>query len=477
MKRWIRLGAIVVAIAAMVVALVLLRSQDPDADATTREPTPSLGDDSERVTLLQNDRDAIERIAIDGDETDLTIERVSDGEFRPVYEYDVDFDRARVNRIVSQAVSLTSRRVIGEVDDLSEYGLGDPTATITVERSDGERQRITVGSMTPARDAYYVMRPDDENVYSVFNSWIRPFFTTLNAMRVRSIPQINIQVLERIVIETLEGRTIRTELIPEWDEDPELGFSRFAVYEPFSRRFQANTNWFEELQGALENLRIGIFVDDAPDDLAEYGLAPPEARALIEDQETTFEVFVGAETEGGRFATFPDTPSVFVLSGIEPIVDVRPYDTISPFALIVNIDLIDAFVVETGEATFTGRIERTPADDPETEEEEVDETYFLNGRQIDEDTFKDLYQWVIGLQLDAEIGVDDIPTTDELASRGPIVSITYNLNNDLGPLNVSFVPQNANFAAVVREGRAEFLIARAKLQRLVRAFERAVDEL
>ncbi|MFW5814433.1 MAG: DUF4340 domain-containing protein [Spirochaetota bacterium] len=475
MKRWIRLGAIVVAIAAMVVAIVLLRSQDPDA--ATDEPTPRLGDDPERVTLFENDRGAIERITIDGADSDLTIERVSDEEFRPVYEYDVEFERQRVNRIVSQAVSLTSRRVIGEVDDPSEYGFDEPAATITVESSDGEQQRITVGSMTPARDAYYVMRPDDENVYSVFNSWIRPFFTTLDSMRVRSIPQIDFQALERIVIETLEGRTIRTELVPEWDEDPELGFSRFAVYEPFSRRFQANTNWFEELQGGLENLQIGTFVDDAPDDLSEYGLAPPEARVVIEDQETTFEVLVGASTEGGRFATFPDTPSVFVLSGIEPLVDVEPYDTISPFALIVNIDLIDTFVVETGEQTFTGRIERTPADDPETEEEEFDEAYFLNGEQIDEDTFKDLYQWAIGLQLDAEIDAANIPTTDELAAREPIVSITYNLNNEMEPLNVSFVPENENFAAVVREGRAEFLIARAKLDRLVRAFERAAGEL
>lgn len=463
------------AIAAMVVAIVLLRSRDPEAAAD--EPTPQLGDDQERVTLLETDRDAIERITIDGADSDLTIERVSDEEFRPVYEYDVEFQRQRVNRIVSQAISLTSRRVIGEVDDLSEYGLDEPAATITVESSDGEQQRITVGSMTPARDAYYVMRPGDANVYSVFNSWIRPFFTTLDSMRVRSIPQIDFQALERIVIETLEGRTIRTELIPEWDENPELGFSRFAVYEPFSRRFQANTNWFEELQGALENLQIGPFVDDAPDDLGAYGLAPPEARVVIEDQETTFEVLVGAETEGGRFATFPDTPSVFVLSGIEPLIDVDPYDTISPFALIINIDLVDTFVVETGEETFTGRIERTPADDPETEEEEFDETYFLNGEQIDEDTFKDLYQWVIGLQLDAEIDSASIPTTDELASREPIVSITYNLNNEMEPLNVSFVPENENFAAVVREGRAEFLIARAKLDRLVRAFERAAGEL
>jgi hypothetical protein len=475
-KRWIRLGAVVVAIVAMVVAIVVLQNRDPStaSDAEASGPVTAF-DDSERVTLLENPRDEIERILIEGDQVDLTIERTGEGEFLPLYEYDVEFDQQPVNRIVSAAASLTSRRVIGEIEDRSAYGLDDPAATVTVERTDGERRRLVIGGMTPAQDAYYVMRDDDEKVYSVFSTWVRPFFTTLDSMRVRTIPQIDFEQLGRIEIGTLAGRTIRVEQVPEWDQDPELGFSRFAVYEPFSRRFQVNTNWLEELGTALESLRIGRFVDDAPSDLDRYGLAPPRARIDISDEETTLEVLVGDETEGGRFATFPGTPSVFVLAGTDPIVDVRPYDTISPFVLIVNIDLIDSFTVASGGETYTGRIERTVVS--ESDDEEVEETYFLNDQPVDEELFKDLYQWAIGLQLDAEIQADEIPTRTDLASREPIATITYNLNNGTEPLSVSFVPQNANFAAAVRDGETQFLISRAKLRRMVDAFAEAAEEL
>ncbi|MFW5688256.1 MAG: DUF4340 domain-containing protein, partial [Spirochaetota bacterium] len=352
----------------------------------------------------------------------------------------------------------------------SEYGLAEPSATITVATDDGNEQQILVGSRTPGRDAFYVMRPGDENVYTVFNSWIAPFLTTLDQLRVRAIPQITFERLERVAIDTIAGRSIRASKVPEWDDDPELGFAVFAVTEPFSRRFQANQNWFEQLNTQLGSLSIGRFVDDAPSDLSAYGLEPPQARVVVADSENTLDLLVGSPTEGGRFAKFADTPSVFVLSGVEPIVTVRPYSTVSAFALIVNIDLVDSFTVETPEAVYRGGIERTPVEG----EEEPEETYYLNGEVVEEDLFKDLYQWVIGLQFDAEI---EQRSTGLAEGREPLATITYHLNTIEEPLSVSFVPENANFAAVVRDGQAEFLIARAKIERMLRAYAQAASDL
>lgn len=476
MKRWIRLGAVVVVIAAMVVAIVVLRSAE---DAPADEPAPvTTTDDSDRVRLLENPRDEIARIEVVTGESTLAIAREEGDEgeavFEPVYEFDVEWQERQIDRIVSNAASLTSRRVIGEVDDAAEFGLDDPTATITVTRDDGTTQVIRVGAQTPARNAFYVGRPDDPNVYSVFATWIRPFLTSLDALRVRSIPQIAVESLQRLEVDTLAGRQIRVERIPEWDEDPELGFSMFAVVEPYQRRYQLNTTWLEgpgEGEGFLADLgaiQIGRYVDDSPVDLGAYGLASPAGRLLIADEETTLEIFVGDETDGGRFATFASTPSVFVLSGADALIDVRPYETISPFALIINIELVDSFTVSGGGATYTGRIERTPVEG----EDEPQETFFLNGEEIDEELFRDLYQWAIGMQFDAELPAGSTVTAGE-----PLASITYFLNNDQTPLTVSFVPFNANFAAVVRGDATEFIVSRAKVNRMLTAFQEAASEL
>ena len=468
MNRWIRLGIIVFVIAVMVVALVVLQNR-PDEPPETQEVTTG-ADDTERITLLENPREEIARIEIATRDSELVLVPSQEEGFRPVYEYDVAFDQRRVSRIANTAASMTSRRVIGEVDDLTEYGLADPSATVTVTRDDGTQQQLLLGDRTPARNGYYAKKPGEQAVYTVFNTWVSPFFSTLDSLRVRAIPQITMEQLDRVRISTVEGRTIRISQIPQYEEDPEMSIARFAVTEPFGRRFQANQGWLQDLDTDLQSLRINEFVDDSPTDLATYGLAPPVGRIVVADMQNTLDLLVGNETEGGRFAKFAETPSVFVLSGAEPIITTEPYDTISAFTLIVNIDIVDSFVVEAPGARYVGEIERTPVEG----EEEPEESYYLNGEEIEEDRFKELYQWAIGLQFDVEM---DAPQQGLLEARDPIARITYNLNTDTEPLQVAFVPQSNNFSAVVREGRAEFLIATRKIERMLEAFATAAADV
>ncbi len=462
MKRSVRLLVIVGAIAAMIVAIVLLQSRTTDEPAAPAFDWTA--DDPDRVTLLQTARDQIVRIEVETPEQTLVIERRDDGSFRPRFAHDVAFNTTQVNRVVGNATSVSSRRLIGEVDNTAEYGFDAPRARIRVVTADEEHSLI-VGAMTPARDAFYVMRPDDPNVYSVFSSWINPFLTTTDALRVRTLPQIATDALERIRISTLGGRLIeayRRGLAEE--ADVELGFASYLVTSPFARVYQANTNWLEELSQQVPQLRIGRFVDDAPTNLARYGLDPPRATIEVSDADNTLSLRIGDQTEGGRYAMREGLPSVFVLSGAEPIVSVRPYATISAFALILNIDLIDSFVVEAPGERFVGQIERTEIDG----EDEPEERFLLNGTEIADRQFRRLYQWAIGLMVDAEGATRTVGE--------PTATITYNFVDDSPSRSVSFIQENQNFHAVVRDGQTEFLIASTKIERMLAAFRQAVAE-
>ena len=465
MKRWTRLAIVGGSIIVMLAVLLILRST---GDEPEPDPFPAFSaDDPDRVLLLDNQRDQIARITVERADEVLTIVRDEETErFWPVYEHDVAFNSIAVNRVVSGVTSMSSRRVIGEVEELADYGLHEPVVTVSIELVDGSVQQLLVGAQNPARDSYYVQRSDDPIVYVVFDTWITGFFTRLDEMRQRVLTQVDVQRLERVVLRTLAGRTIRVERRSEWEDDPELGFSSFAVYEPFRRRYQLNTNWIEELGTQVPQLRIGRYVDDAPTNLARYGLAPPRATISISDTDRTLELLVGDETEGGRYAKLPGRPSVFVLSGAEPIITVRPYSVVSAFSLIINIDLVDTFVVEGPGQRHVGRIEREEVEG----EEFPEETYFLDGREMEEKAFKQLYQWAIGLLFDVEAPQG---AADLVGQREPLLTITYNLLDGRGPLTVSFEPYDATYALVVRDGHAEFLIARAKLQRLLDAYRNA----
>jgi len=460
-KQSSRLFAVLALTVILIAAFLVLRSRESGTQSTDQVIQEDFAD---RSVVFEHRVADIARIVVESHNHRLEIAQNTDRRFDPVYEFDVAFNNVRVNEIVSRTVLLTSNRVIGAVEYPSEFGLDEPEATVDVELVDGTINRLVIGSMTPARDAFFVQIFGEPSVYVVAENHVRPFFETLDSLRTRSIPRIDFPFLQRIAIDTLAGRTVRVERVPAGDPNPELRFAPFAVYQPYRQPFGLSADWLVEVETVVPDLRIERFVNDSPDNPADYALAPPAARVLIADSTRTVEFLVGSETHDGRYARFPDSDSVFVLSGIEPLVTVDPYRTISPFVLIANINIVDAFRVRTQSASFSGQIDRT-ANTP---------VYYLNGNPVDESTFRELYRSVIGLQLDAEIPPETRPSEAGISARQPVLSLSIELSDNREPLTVSFVPWNASFAAAVREGYAEFLISHSSINRLIQTFEQAV---
>lgn len=461
MKRSVRLGIVASAIGVMAAVIVIFdTSEEP---YVAEEPSFTL-DETDRVIFFAHVREDIVRIVIRRDDSEVVVTRRGRNRFLPVHEHEVEWDTSAVNRLVSASVSMVSQRVIGVVSELAEFGLSEPIATVIIETTDGSETALFVGNRTPARDGFFVRRSDDPNVYSVEDRFINAFFQDIDQLRARNFPQIDVNRPDRFSVKTLDGRLIRAERRAEGDDDPELGFSLFAVYEPYRRRYQLNTGWFQDLSAQIQELSIVRFVDDAPADLSIYGLDPPEAEFFFVDRNTrSLELLIGSVSEDGRYAKFPDRPSVFVVSGVEPIVSVSPKQAISAFALIVNIDLVDSFEIRTATERFVGRVERTNVESQNFPEE----VFLFNDVEIEARAFRQLFQWAIGLMFDREVSADSAIVVGE---QEPIVTITYHLNIDAPPLIVSFEPYDDRFALVVRDGDSEFLIARSKLERMVRAF-------
>lgn len=471
-RRAITLIVVAVLIAGLIGALVILRNRTPE-EAETISSTAS-----ERTPLLQIPREEIELVTVTQDSGEVAVEAAGDGAFEVVYPYEVVFSQTRVNRIVSGAASISARRTVEEEpEDLAVYGLDEPRATITVRKTDDTQEQLLVGRQTPARDSFYVKKSDDATVYLVYNTWITPFLYSIDELRDKTIPQINTQELTRLEIDTTAGRRITVRRVEEgeFDDDPELAFNAYVVEQPYRRQFGFAGQFLETLTNELSTLRILRFVDDQPDNLAQYGLNPPRARLYVADGRNQLQILFGEQTDGGRYASFGFGQNVFIMSGGEELIAASPYSVVSTFALILNIDLVDDFVVTYKDARYTGAIEREwpdgePPEEGETDEngEEIEpiETYFLNGEEIDEDSFRDLYQWAIGLLMDTE--APDNPTY-----REPAVTITYSLTDGTSK-SVEFVPYNSNFYAVFRDGISEFLISRAKLDRMHRAFDEAL---
>lgn len=462
MKRWLRLVIAAVVVAALVVTLVVLRRSDAESEAAADADSNAAIAAEERVSILETERESITSIEIDRDGDSLVLQAAGDGTFTPDYRYDVEWSESGVNRIVGSATSLTAIRTIDQTpSDLDQYGLDNPRITVTVALEDEETTGLEIGSRVPGGRGYYVRVLGDQTVYSASSAWISPFFSSLDDLRDKTLPEINPQALQEIAINTISGRSIVVERVT--DGDPELTLSPMAVLSPFGRRYSASSTWLEELAQLIPSIQIIRYAADEPSDLTVYGLAPPEASLSISDGQNTLELEIGAAVNGARFARFPDGRSVFVVGGVEQIVRTTPYETVDAFAYIISIDLVDRVVIETDNRRYEARIEREPPENPDDPEAEPVATYFFNGEEMDEDLFKTLYQWFIGLLVDAEV--------DSPADAEADLSITYEHNSDLPDVTLRFVPLDSNYYAVFRDGSADFKISRNKIRRLKVALE------
>ena len=82
---------------------------------------------------------------------------------------------------------------------------------------------------------------------------------------------------------------------------------------------------------------------------------------------------------------------------------------------------------------------------------------------MEEKPFKELYQSLIGIMVDAE--------NKETLEESPEVSMAFTLNVDPKQVVVDYVPYNRDFYAVFRDGTSEFLASKGQVTKILTRLE------
>jgi len=79
-------------------------------------------------------------------------------------------DQDRVNTVVSSLSSLNATRVVTEqASDLSQYGLTQPAAVVTLQTTSGQDEVVRFGGANPSGSGRYVQFNNDPKVYLVYS--------------------------------------------------------------------------------------------------------------------------------------------------------------------------------------------------------------------------------------------------------------------------------------------------------------------
>ena len=354
--------------------------------------------------------------------------------------------------------------------DISIFGLDDPTGRVFIGDSDGNTAEIIIGNMNPSRNAFYVMLAGQQEVYTLSSFLAQNINLGINDLRSRELlGNLAMEYTTNFVIEYRPGDYFfdrrRMEMIVKAEDNPYVSsFTEFMMIAPYAGSYGVDSNVFWRVLESMLQIEVTGFADDSPSSLAPYGLDNP-GRIYVNSATGSFEIFYGRSEGDLRYAKFPDNSAVLLVSGLESIINTSPFELMDKFVLLHHIDNIDSFAVTTEGRTLTGTIDG----------QGDDIIVHLNGRRASVREFRGFYQAVIGLLKDTELSRTITSTvTPDAASREQIL-IEYWHNTPPGlHSSVRLIPYNRDFYLIEKQGVSEFLIARTQVRRIFESAENMV---
>jgi hypothetical protein len=453
-------------------------------DTADREPDIEISsievDKIQKIILRNNDLD--EDLVFEKEERQAETEEGEEPKTETVWvnktSYPVKLVQSRVEDLVRTFSNLKAKLLVEEEpEDLSIYGLDKPLAEGVATLDDGTEVTLYLGNRTADGASWYLMKKGDPNVYAVTNTHGERLTSVLSDFRDKSLPSVDIQQLTYFRAAG-EGRP-EIEIVLSDDLESELaqyGINVFYMVKPYKRpRGVDTTKFLDERLNNMPAFQIEEFVDDHPEDYSKYGLDVPKLELTIKDYAgSVLDLVFGNTTEDGKiYFKTKDSDAVYAMSESKlSFLDFKPLEICDKFALLVNIQDIDAVTFEGRGKKHTLSIEREIIEsDDEEEEDEVIETFFFDGKEVEEKAFKSFYQNLIGIVVDTE--------KQHTASGVPDLKLTFHTNKAGMPdSTVEFYPYDSNFYSLVNDGdmESEFLVSRNRLNWVFGALEDFVKQ-
>ncbi|NLZ82892.1 MAG: hypothetical protein GX915_04420, partial [Clostridiales bacterium] len=136
---------------------------------------------------------------------------------------------------------------------------------------------------------------------------------------------------------------------------------------------------------------------------------------------------------------------------------------------IPNIDKVNSVDIEIDGRAYRMEIKRA---NNTNNDEEVIGTYYMNGKEVQEEDFKKVYQNMISAKYDAELK-EDIKTDDNTKSH---LTIKYNISGDVtSSYQVSFLSYKDSFYLVDTGKKIEFLADKRQIDNIAQSIKDLLD--
>lgn len=427
--------------AVLAVNFLLQEPEDPQTDTT-----------AESIEIFKVEKDQIVQMDCTVNGEQFVFVKQEEDQWAVQGRPEVKLRNSSVDMLAMEFASISgSKKIADSADDLSIYGLEQPQGAYTIHLSDGTQKQFAVGNSDPVSGAYYFKMGDTPEIYTIYSTKATSLLKSLDDYRDTTFLTVNTESLNYVLVQTA-GQTV--ELALETTGEGEEQTSDWVMRQPLQKPGDIQ-RISETIIQQVSSLSIDSFVNDGLD----HGLGSPAATVTLSDADGASQtLYVGDEdADGMRYVKLDGDANVYLVDGENlEFIQADPFLFISKFLNLENIDNVASIDITTGGTTQIMTITR----------DGENAVYHVDGVETVEDTFKDLYQKVIGLTASGIITAQ--PSGD------PAVTVVYHLVDGTAEVLQFYDYDDRNYA-VVKDGVCEFRILKKDVDNMLSAVQTVAD--
>ena len=413
--------AIVIAVSAVLLAFFLTRSNEQKAESSSSVDT------DEKATLVSPSIEHVQSMTITNQYGTYTIVPFGDmhGDADTYYTIegmDINqLDVYTIQNIVKYGCNPVSTSNIGNVENLAEYGLDKPAATVSVTYEDGEVYDYYIGNAVNGKNnKYYMCAKDSSNVYVIMiesdmlgttdNLLNKTIFSISQYDYVNKndynaaengfsrITVMNPNLTQAFVYEKVSGKTYR---LPDYET------------------IKPNDSTLDNIKSSLESLNADEVVAASAnqEQLEQYGLKEPASYISFVVNEQSYQLLIGNITDDNMY---------YVKKADSDIIYKINSDKISVFTDATLFSLTNPTIYATDETDFSsfeidykGQISNISLEREKDEYKSTEnKTYYqyypvLNGVQMDNQEYESFLSAIQNKAL--------VQATNKKTERAPVL--------------------------------------------------------
>ncbi len=360
--------------------------------------------------------------------------------------------------------------IISTKGDLSDFGLDDPRASVTVTYTDGTAARLRIGDVAAADAGTYIAFGDSDIVYLSSNDAVDAFlYSVLDFMtlEVTAAADDTDSSIARTI--ELSGTRYHDTIVLESNCDDALN-SDYLMTEP--KRMQADAVESADIAGDIRGLyaEAAVYVNPDTATLASFGLDHPYARVRAKYADTTVTLIASAPDDSGAVYLMKAGGRVIytIQLGAVEWANTDISKLIPETVLDLNMEAVSGITVRTGsdsyDITVVTSTESVENDDGETEDVTTTNAY-VGDEQLDFEHFSVFFQNLNGVQ---------ITDPDASSGSGTLCTVTIRFSTGREDMTVMFADGGSKVSATL-DGLTLGAVYKNTVSRLIAAADDLVN--